>query len=311
VRAQRDVDLELVIVDDDSSDGTSERLGELGDHRIRVLRTSAQPGQPPARRVGTARNAGAAAARGDWIAFLDDDDLWAPHKLRVQLDAAEAAGAVWAYTRAVVVDELLRVLEDDPLPAPEELSELLLHGNWIPGGGSNVVVRADAFSRVGGFDESLRLVEDWDLWLRLLELGLPAACDDVAMARMEHGQNSALVDWRDIQRVVEQMMSKHRVVTDSDRRGVAEWLALEQHRAGRRLAAARLYLAVAVRYRSPGNLPVAIGALFGSRGLELASRLLVKTRGSSHVEAHRVASRHEPEWLALYRDVSAKQPASG
>jgi glycosyltransferase involved in cell wall biosynthesis len=306
VRAQAGVDLEVVVVDDGSSDGTAERLAALDNDRLRVLRNERPRGQP------AARNAGAEVAGGRWLAFLDDDDLWSPDKLRLQLDRASATGALWAYGRAVVVDSSLRVIEDDPFPAPQELASLLLHGNWIPGGGSNVVVRADAFSRVGGFAESLRLVEDWDLWLRLLGVGAPASCDEVVMARMEHGSNSMVRDWAEVKVVVERMMSKYRLVTDADRRGVAEWLALEQHRAGRRLSAARMYLSIALHHRSPGNLPIAAGALFGAPGLELASRLLVKTRGSSHVEAYRTAARHEPGWLDLYRHgPSANEPAHG
>ncbi len=297
VRAQEDVDLELIMVDDGSSDKTRARLGEISDDRLRVLRHDVGLGQP------AARNAGASVARADWLAFLDDDDLWAPRKLRLQLDAATASGAGWTYARAVVVDASLRVIGEDPFPTPAELSELLLHGNWMPGGGSNVIVRSDLFRRVGCFDESLATVEDWDLWLRLLESGLPATCDEMLVARMEHGQNSVVREWPKVKVAVERMMSKYRPVTDVDRRGAAEWIAFEQYRAGRRLAAARMFLSIAVRHRSLGNVPVAAGVILGDRGLQLASRLLLKTRGVSHVEppsGHK-RPRCEPDWLARYR----------
>lgn len=298
VHAQEDVDLELVVVDDGSADETSTRLAELSDERLRVLRHDVARGQ------AAARNEGAAVARGTWLAFLDDDDLWAPHKLRLQLDAASASGAGWVYARAIVVDPSLRALADDPFPAPDALPELMLHGNWMPGGGSNAVVRTELFERVGGFDASLATVEDWDLWLRLLEIGLPTACDEVALARMEHGQNSVVREWPKVELAVERMMSKYRPVTDADRRGAAEWLAFEQFRAGRRFAAARMFLAIALRYRSPGNVPAAAGALFGDTGLRLASRLLLKTRGVSHLEPQlRPASPpREPDWLAQHRE---------
>ena len=207
------------------SDETSTRLAELSDERLHVLRHDVAQGQ------AAARNEGAAVARGRWLAFLDDDDLWAPRKLRLQVDAASASGAGWAYARAIVVDPSLRVLADDPFPAPDALPELLLHGNWMPWWGSNVVVRTELFVRVGGFDESLATVEDWDLWLRLLETGLPAACDEVCLARMEHEQNSVVREWPKVEVAVERMMSKYRPVTDADRRGAAEWLAFEQFRA--------------------------------------------------------------------------------
>ena len=291
---QRDVDHEVVVVDDGSTDETPHRLAALDDPLLRVV-THETP-----RRLPAARNAGAGVARGRWLAFLDDDDVWAPGKLRAQLDAAEASGAEWAYGRAVVVDGRLQVLEDDPFPSPVELHRLLAGGNWIPGGGSNVVVRADAFSAAGGFDEELRFFEDWDLWLRLLERGLPAACDDVVMARVEHGGNMVVRDRDRVFEAFECVVSRRRPVTEDDRRGIAEWLALEQHRAGRRAAAARLFVTTAVRHRSPGNVAAALGALFGDRGLDLASRALVRLRGASHLEP-RGRRPSEPEWLAAYR----------
>ena len=125
------------------------------------------------------------------------------------------------YARAIVVDSSLRALADDPFPAPDALPELMLHGNWMPGGGSNAVVRTELFERVGGFDESLATVEDWDLWLRLLETGPPAACDEIALARMEHEQNSVVREWPKVEVAVERMMAKYRPVTDADRRGAA------------------------------------------------------------------------------------------
>jgi glycosyltransferase involved in cell wall biosynthesis len=297
VRAQEDVDLELVVVDDGSRDETSARLAEISDHRMRVLHHDVALGQP------VARNTGASVARGGWLAFLDDDDLWAPRKLRLQLDAATASGAGWVYARSVTVDASLRVLRDDPFPTPAELPELLLHGNWIPGGGSNVIVRSDLFRLAGRFDESLATVEDWDLWLRLLESGLPAACDELTIARMEHGENSIVRDWRKVKVAVERMMSKYRPVDDADRQGVAQWIAIEQYRAGKRLAAARMFVSIAVRHRSLGNVPVAAGVMFGDAGLQLASRLLLKTRGVSHVEPliTPTGTPHEPDWLARYR----------
>ena len=69
---QEAVDIEVVIVDDGSTDSTVERLAEMSDPRVRVIR------HERARGVAQARNAGIAAARGTWIALLDDDDLWAP-----------------------------------------------------------------------------------------------------------------------------------------------------------------------------------------------------------------------------------------
>ena len=85
--AQRDVDVEVVVVDDGSDEDGRRALEALTDSRVRVVRHATREGQ------SRARNTGIEAARGEWIAFLDDDDLWSPDKLREQLDAAAVADA--------------------------------------------------------------------------------------------------------------------------------------------------------------------------------------------------------------------------
>src|SRR2546427_7128355 len=80
---QEDVEVEVVVVDDASTDETPDLIADLADERVRVLRLSTRHG------VARARNIGIAEARGGWLAFLDDDDIWGPRKLRWQLDAAQ------------------------------------------------------------------------------------------------------------------------------------------------------------------------------------------------------------------------------
>jgi glycosyltransferase involved in cell wall biosynthesis len=292
--AQEDVALEIVVVDDASDDGTADRVEAVGDPRVRVVRNDVN------RRLPASRNVGAAAARGAWLAFLDDDDLWAPRKLRAQLDVADATGAAWVYAQCIVVDGEGRPLDIHPFPEPDDLGVLLLGGNHVPGGGSNVIVRAEAFHEIGGFDEGLRFFEDWDLWLRLAAEDRPAACEDVLVARLEHGQNMLFRDRPNVMRDFERLLDKHREVTRDDRLGLAQWVAAEHHRAGRRLAAARLYATAAVAYRSPGNVPPAIGALFGERGMSTVRGLLSLLGRPSHIEP-KPSPGGQPAWLELYR----------
>jgi glycosyltransferase involved in cell wall biosynthesis len=289
---QEEVELEVIVVDDASTDDTEARLREVRDPRLRVIRNERN------RKLPAARNTGAAAARGEWLAFLDDDDLWAPRKLRLQLNAAAEQRADWAYGAALVVDLERRVLGRDPLPEPAALAGLLQTGNYVPGGGSNVVVRAETVHRLGGFDEQLRFFEDWDLWLRLLAVGPPAVCRDVVMARVEHPGNMVLRDAHEVMPAFTRLISKHRPITIGDRLGVLQWLAYEHHRAGRRLGAAALFLRAAVTCRSPGNLPPAVGALFGERGMKIASRLLHRIGGRSHVDPDEQVPVPTPSWLA-------------
>jgi glycosyltransferase involved in cell wall biosynthesis len=291
------VDLEVVVVDDASEDDTRARLMELDDQRVRVV------GHESRRGLAAARNNGAASARGEWLSFLDDDDLWAPTKLRAQIDAATALGRDWAYARAIVVDAELRVIDIHPFPEPEQIESLLHGGNHVPGGGSNVIVRAAAHRRVGGFDEKLAYFEDWDFWLRLVTGGLPAACPEIVVARVEHGQNMLFRDRANVLRDFERLLAKHRDVTRADRLAVAEWLAHEHVRGGMHRRAASLYLRAAIAHRSPGNLVAAVGALFGMRGIGAASRLLLAVRGRTHLEeATKSDPPPAPSWLERYAD---------
>ena len=91
------VELEVIVVDDGSTDDTAALLTRHDDDRLRVLRNDTPQG------VSAARNRGIAHARSRWVAFLDDD-LWAPDKLSAQLKAAEAAGLGWVYAGDVNVD---------------------------------------------------------------------------------------------------------------------------------------------------------------------------------------------------------------
>jgi glycosyltransferase involved in cell wall biosynthesis len=289
---QEDVELEVVVVDDASDDGTAEHVEALGNARVRLVRNETN------RRLPASRNVGTEVARGTWLAFLDDDDLWSPRKLRAQIDTAEASGRSWVYARCVVVDAGLRPLDLHPFPAPEELDELLRGGNHVPGGGSNVIVRAKTFEKIGRFDEALHFFEDWDLWLRLVQVTPPAACPDVLVARVEHGSNMLFRDEADIGATFERILAKHGPVSDEQRQAVAEWIAHEHMRAGFNVRAARYYARAALSYRSPGNAVAAVGALFGRRGLSAASRLLLATRGATHLdEAMSAAPPAAPSWL--------------
>ena len=141
VLRQHHDDLEVIVVDDGSTDDTAETLAGLSDPRGRVIRHDAPRG------VGASRNDGAARAKGEWLAFVDDDDIWAPEKLALQLQAAERAGRAWVYSRLVHVDEHATGHRGRPPPPPERRRRLIARYNVIPGGGSNVILRRDGFER--------------------------------------------------------------------------------------------------------------------------------------------------------------------
>jgi glycosyltransferase involved in cell wall biosynthesis len=259
---QRDVELELVVVDDGSTDGTGDRLEALVDERLTIVR-HAEPKGPAA-----ARNAGLARARGAWTAFLDHDDLWAPDKLRSQLDAAEAEGAGFAFSAAITVDEELRPIRYDPAPQTVGLLADLLKHNSIPGGGSNVVARTDLLRRLGGFDESHFYLADWELWIRLAEAAAAARVPETHVGYVEH-EGGMHLSWahRGLHEL-ETMRRKHRALWEPlgvDMGGGAWfplWFAAGVLRSGRRRMAVGVYLRIALAYRSPGALLRAVAAPF-------------------------------------------------
>jgi glycosyltransferase involved in cell wall biosynthesis len=157
--------VDIVVVDDGSTDDTPAVLTRYGT-RIRVLR---QPNRGPA----AARNAGLAATRATYVAFLDADDVFAPTKLAEQVAVLERAPTVgWTYC-----DVLIETVATGATVTASErfgyraraldgwLFPELIHGNFIPA--IAPLVRRTVLDVVGGFDEGLTALEDWDLWLRM------------------------------------------------------------------------------------------------------------------------------------------------
>jgi glycosyltransferase involved in cell wall biosynthesis len=225
---QRDVELEVIVVDDGSSDDTAAVVAGLGDPRVRVVRHEISQGP------SAARNRGAAEARGRWVAFIDDDDLWAPDKLARQVQAAQAARRDWSYTGSVNIADGFRIVYGQPPLPPGEVVAALRHYNAIPGGGSNVVVRREALRRAGPFDTHLRGGEDWEMWIRLAEAGPPAWVRSPLLAYRVHPSNSSL-DVAEIVRGARRIEQLHHTTVDWGR--LHRWLAESCLRRGQRRAA--------------------------------------------------------------------------
>jgi glycosyltransferase involved in cell wall biosynthesis len=176
VLAQTFTDLEVVVVDDGSSDDTAQRLARGFGDRIRYF---AQPNQG----VSVARNTGISESRGKWIAFLDSDDLWERDKLERQLQALEHFGqctACYTDTRLYNNPERRTLFEMAREAYPHEgtlgVNNEILEGLVRPGGGgmlvciSSVIARADVIRETRGFDPALGFYADSDFLFRLATL---------------------------------------------------------------------------------------------------------------------------------------------
>src|SRR5262245_36981656 len=125
---QEDVAVEIIVVDDGSTDGTRDGLERSAGESLLVLRNEVSNG------VSAARNRGIEAARGEWLAFLDDDDLWAPGKLRAQVDRGRARRAGFVFSGAVTIDGDRRPIAYRHVPDSDDVEPLLLERNVVPGG---------------------------------------------------------------------------------------------------------------------------------------------------------------------------------
>ena len=307
---QQDVAFEVVVVDDGSTDETPQRLAALSDPRVRTVRD--EPGSGVAR----ARNAGVAVARGEWIAFLDDDDVWAPNKLRVQLAAAARASADFVYSAAVHLDREMRVLAAFAPPSPEGLRATLVSGTPIAAGASNVIARRRLVERVGGFDPLLPCLEDHECWVRMAAVAPAAATDDVLVGYVQHANSAHLTDVDGLLAAFGSYARKYPAPTDvlGIRRHEARylrWSAGQHRRAGRRVQATSLYLRAAVRLRRPRYAVNGLVQLAGERGLRLGRAAIpfrarrssapVPARSGQRSPGEQFHLESEPEWIDFYR----------
>lgn len=150
---------EVIVVDDGSVDKSAEIARS---YETRYIYQSNQG-------VAMARNAGVAAARGDLLAFLDQDDLWKPNKLRVQI------AYLLSHPQVGYVLAGQRLFLEPGISAPVWLKDDLLskdHPGWLPG---TLVVRREVFNQIGDFDPSYSIADDADWFIRAKDAGIPMA----------------------------------------------------------------------------------------------------------------------------------------
>ena len=166
VAAQGYRDVEVLVVDDGSTDGTRTWLAHQGSS-VRVVSTDTSRG------AAAARNRGIERARGDLIAFLDDDDVWRPAYLEAQVEHLDAnPTAALSYADHLEVDAIGRASHPDTRallaydsPLVRMLAEGFIHTMSV------VVCRRSVFDRLGLFSERLSIVHDWEWYARVLASG--------------------------------------------------------------------------------------------------------------------------------------------
>jgi glycosyltransferase involved in cell wall biosynthesis len=284
------VEAEVVVVDDGSREPVQVPPEEYsGEERVRVVRHDEPRG------VAAARNAGIAAARGDWLAFLDDDDVWAPSKLELTLAAAVTADARFAYSGALEVlpdGRLYCLAPSDPLTLPH----ILLTAAAVPAAASNLIVEASLVRELGGFDEEFAILPDWDLVVRLCIAAKAASTHEPLVAYRIHGSNMQQ-DEAGLLADLERFETKHARALENagvalDRTAWLNWHIRGRRLAGDRRGAARLCVQLGWLSRDP--VMVARGIVIMAAG-ERGATSLRSMRGRLRRRADACPA---PSWLA-------------
>jgi glycosyltransferase involved in cell wall biosynthesis len=204
VFAQTLTDWELIVADDGSSEDTRAYLRSVADPRVRVL-WMAHSGRP-----SVMLNAALRVARGEYVAFLDSDDLWLPRKLELQIASLQRhPGRRWSCTAFALIDAAGRPLAAARAswPAPSGwVRDHLLTDAVIAM--PSVVVERSLLDQVGPLDEELVMNQDGDLWLRLAAVSELDGVDEPLTLVRRHGQHggSDIIAWRDLRRVIEKAL---------------------------------------------------------------------------------------------------------
>jgi glycosyltransferase involved in cell wall biosynthesis len=221
--AQGSALVDVVVVDDGSTDQTRAIVASFDDRRVGLIAN-------PSKGVSTARNAGVKACVGEWLLFLDADDRLAPASAARLLQAARSDAAVVAaygdYERIDPGGSRIgrRFLMRGRQKPSGDILPRLLQGNFIINGGI-LICRRDAFEKAGGFDPALSLCEDWHLWCRLAACGRFAFVPERVMDYRVHPHSVMMGQRRSYRNFVpalEAIFADPMIIANVDRREIGD-----------------------------------------------------------------------------------------
>lgn len=205
VQSQTYRPLEVIVVDGNKNEDT---LDVTENVDINVNHIDQEEGELPG-----ARNIGIEESEGEYIAFLDDDDWWAPEKIERQVEKIQEEEAGFVYTGIVRVDtegNTISVSRRDGVPD----KRAILTKNWI-GTPSSIMVTRESFDKIGLFDEDIPYREDWELYIRLV-YGVEGAVIPDPLTKKESHPNSMALNVDLVKRDYQKMFEKHREKYDEE-----------------------------------------------------------------------------------------------
>jgi len=282
-------DLELVVVDDGSTDNTKAVVKEIArkDERVKYI------WQPNFGGPAGPRNTGIKNARGKYVAFLDSDDEWMNTKVEEQVKVFENSSSDTGF---VACNYLLKrgnsvVRYKLPIFANKRLFEKLLEHDFI-GTATIVMIKKDILEEVGGFDENLECGEDTDLWLRIAEKYKFALATDFLAMYHSHSSNTLLrFQGMELARSTESILKKHRASCEKYPKayGVRLRQVAANYCAAGQLTEGRKYYIQSIRFdpmNLKGWLSLLAASILGKSAFHIVSRLKFRLRQEARYKLH-------------------------